>query len=95
MSDAKTDSRLLVCAALNQFKQEKQLPGDEIKAESIPLETPPNPEMGDIGMPMFIPDQTGMGDIIIDTNGKTVFWLWLLQLFIDRRDHARSKFFRG
>ncbi|MDY2923962.1 MAG: arginine--tRNA ligase [Treponema sp.] len=54
MSDAKTDSRLLVCAALNQFKQEKQLPGDEIKAESIPLETPPNPEMGDIGMPMFM-----------------------------------------
>nr|MCR4626398.1 arginine--tRNA ligase [Treponema sp.] len=54
MSDTKNDSRLLVCAALNQFKTEKNLAGDDVKPESIPLETPPNPEMGDIGMPMFM-----------------------------------------
>ena len=35
MSDTKNDSRILVCAALNQFKTEKNLAGDDVKPESM------------------------------------------------------------
>jgi arginyl-tRNA synthetase len=53
MSDAKNDCRIVVCAALNQFIQEKN-PGTEgVKADELVLQNPPDPSMGDIGIPMF------------------------------------------
>ena len=53
MADTKIACRAVVCAALNQFKKDKGLAGDEIQPESIAVENPPKPELGDIGMPMF------------------------------------------
>ncbi|MCR5289683.1 MAG: arginine--tRNA ligase [Treponema sp.] len=53
MADIKNDCRAIVCAALNQFKTEKNIQADAISAQAIAVETPPKPEMGDIGMPMF------------------------------------------
>ncbi|QTQ14348.1 arginine--tRNA ligase [Treponema parvum] len=54
MSNIKNDSRILICAALNMFKTSKGISGDEIDAASIQLENPPDPDMGDLGSPMFI-----------------------------------------
>jgi len=53
MSDIKNDCRAVVCAALNQFKKDKGIAADDVQPDSIQVETPPHPEMGDIGMPMF------------------------------------------
>ena len=53
MSDAKNDCRTAVCAALNTFIQEK-IPGAEsVAAEALVLQNPPDPAMGDIGIPLF------------------------------------------
>src|SRR5574344_103039 len=54
MADQKELCRVVVTAALNQFKTEKALEGDEIKADDVRVENPPKPEMGDIGAPMFL-----------------------------------------
>src|SRR5574344_5285 len=54
MADQKEMCRAVVTAALNQFKAEKALEGDEIKAEDVRVENPPKPEMGDIGAPLFL-----------------------------------------
>ncbi len=52
MADLKEQCRLLVADALNAFG--KELGTDNtVTAESLVVETPPNPEMGDIGIPMF------------------------------------------
>lgn len=53
MQDVKTECRAIVAAALNQFKVQKNIEADAVAAESIAVETPPKPEMGDIGMPLF------------------------------------------
>lgn len=53
MSDIKTEYRSIVAAALNQFKSQKNIEADDVSAESLQLVTPPNPEMGDLGIPMF------------------------------------------
>ncbi len=54
MSDIKNDSRSLVCTALNEFIKSKNPDAEEVQPENLSLETPPNPEMGDIGIPLFI-----------------------------------------
>lgn len=53
MSDVKNECRLVVAAALNQFKTQKSISSDEILSENLQIVTPPNPEMGDLGIPMF------------------------------------------
>jgi arginyl-tRNA synthetase len=54
MSDAKSDCRVVVCAALNQFIQEKNPEAASVKSDDLMLQTPPDPSMGDIGVPMFV-----------------------------------------
>ncbi len=53
MADQKDMFRSIVAAGLNEFKTKNALPGDEIPADSIRVENPPKPEMGDLGAPMF------------------------------------------
>ena len=52
MADLKEQCRLLVANALNAFGNELGMEA-VTTAESLVLETPPNPEMGDLGIPMF------------------------------------------
>ncbi|MBQ2315217.1 MAG: arginine--tRNA ligase [Treponema sp.] len=53
MADQKEICRAIVTAALNQFKEDKALPGDSVAESLVHMENPPRPEMGDIGAPMF------------------------------------------
>ncbi len=53
MADKKELFRAIVCKALCDYKNQKGLEA-EIQVESlVRVETPPKPEMGDIGVPMF------------------------------------------
>ncbi len=53
MADLKQESRALIAAAVNLLKNTKNADSPDISAESVTAEVPPNPEMGDIGFPMF------------------------------------------
>ena len=53
MADAKNDCRTVVCAALNEFIKGKDAAAEEVAAEKIQIQTPPDPAMGDVGVPMF------------------------------------------
>ena len=53
MADQKDIFRTIVTAAINQFKTEKSIEGDDVSEASVRIENPPKPEMGDIGAPMF------------------------------------------
>ena len=53
MADAKIECRAIVAAALNEFKNQKNIEGESVSADAISVENPPRPEMGDIGMPLF------------------------------------------
>ena len=52
MADQKEQFRALVCKALTQYKKEKGIEGD-MNFDAVRVETPPKPEMGDIGVPLF------------------------------------------
>ncbi len=52
MADLKEQCRILVADALNAFGRELGV-GEVATAEALVLETPPNPDMGDIGIPLF------------------------------------------
>src|SRR5574344_979472 len=54
MSDAKNDSRTVVCAALNQFIKSKDPSAADVAVDSVQTQTPPDTSMGDIGVPMFV-----------------------------------------
>ena len=54
MSDVKNDCRVVVCAALNQFIQEKNPGAEPVGTDALVLQNPPDPAMGDIGIPMFV-----------------------------------------
>ena len=54
MIGIKNICRLIVAQALNQFKQTKNPDLDDIKPEFLAAETPPNPQMGEAGFPMFV-----------------------------------------
>ena len=51
--DTKEQIRAAVAAALNQLKAEKNIQAEKIQASALTLETPPDPKMGDIGIPLF------------------------------------------
>ena len=53
MADAKETCRTIIAAALNEFIKEKNPEAEAIAAESIVVQNAPNPEMGDLGSPMF------------------------------------------
>ncbi|WP_407399437.1 arginine--tRNA ligase [Treponema sp.] len=52
MADQKEVFKSIVVKAIEQYKSEKA-PEAEINADSIRVEIPPKPEMGDLGIPMF------------------------------------------
>ncbi len=53
MTDAKTECRAVVAAALNVYMAE-QGASSAVEAGAVVMENPPRPEMGDWGMPMFL-----------------------------------------
>lgn len=54
MSDVKVDYRVVVASALNEFIKTKNIEASQVDAETIAVQTPPNPEMGDLGVPLFV-----------------------------------------
>ena len=54
MSDVKVDYRIVVASALNEFIKSKNIEAPAVDTESIAVQTPPNPEMGDLGVPLFV-----------------------------------------
>ncbi|MCI5830243.1 MAG: arginine--tRNA ligase [Treponema sp.] len=52
MADQKEVFKSIVVKAVEQYKAQKA-PEAEVKAESLRVEIPPKPEMGDLGIPMF------------------------------------------
>ena len=52
MADLKEQCGILIVKALNSVKAEMGLEGD-VGTDTLVLETPPNPQMGDVGVPMF------------------------------------------
>ena len=53
MADAKETCRTIIAAALNDFIKEKDPQAETVAPESIVVQNAPNPEMGDLGAPMF------------------------------------------
>lgn len=53
MSDIKCEFKKLVSDALNEFARQKQFDVEEITPDSLAVQNPPNPEMGDLGIPLF------------------------------------------
>lgn len=51
MAEVKSVMREVVCEALNDFINSKG--GEAVEAEKIVVQTTPNPEMGDLGVPLF------------------------------------------
>lgn len=54
MADIKSEYRAAVAAALNKIISEKNSRSEAIDENSLAIQTPPNPEMGDYGIPMFV-----------------------------------------
>ena len=54
MADVKTNVKAIVADAVNAFIKEKGLEVSQISFDSLQVVTPPNPEMGDLGVPMFV-----------------------------------------
>ena len=54
MADVKIDFKQIVANAVNDFIKEKGLEAETVNADSISVVTPPDPEMGDLGAPMFV-----------------------------------------
>ncbi|MBP3606970.1 MAG: arginine--tRNA ligase [Treponema sp.] len=54
MSDSKTTLKKLIAEAVNELISEKGIESDVITMENIVVQDSPNPEMGDIGSPMFV-----------------------------------------
>ena len=53
MADAKETCRTIIAAALNDFIKEIDPQAETVAPESIVVQNAPNPEMGDLGAPMF------------------------------------------
>lgn len=54
MADQKESFRNIVFEAVKAFRQEKAPESPEVSVDQIRVETPPKPEMGDLGVPMFM-----------------------------------------
>ena len=53
MADVKETCRNIIAAALNEFIKEKDPSAAAVDAATIVVQNAPNPEMGDLGSPMF------------------------------------------
>lgn len=53
MADLRTQCGIVAAEAINIFIKNKGLDVPAVEASGLLLETPPNPEMGDVGIPMF------------------------------------------
>ena len=53
MADVKDTCRAIIAAALNEFIKEKNPEAEAVSPENIVVQNAPNPEMGDLGSPMF------------------------------------------
>ena len=53
MADLRGECGVIVAKALNIFIKNKGFDVPEVESSSLLLETPPNPEMGDVGIPLF------------------------------------------
>ena len=53
MADSKSEFKEIIAKAVNEFIKAKGIEGEEVKAEAIVVQAAPNPEMGDLGAPMF------------------------------------------
>ena len=53
MADSKSEFKEIIAKAVNEFIKAKGIEGEEVKAEAIVVQAAPNPEMGDLGTPMF------------------------------------------
>lgn len=51
--DSRTQCSVIAAKALNSLIKEKALEVPEVLAETLLIETPPKPEMGDVGIPLF------------------------------------------
>lgn len=54
MADVKAEFKRLLADAVNEIIEEKKLDAPKTEAEKIVVQDSPNPEMGDIGSPMFM-----------------------------------------
>ena len=54
MADVKETCRAIIAAALNEFIKEKNPEAEAVSPETIVVQNAPNPEMGDLGAPMFV-----------------------------------------
>lgn len=54
MADVKSQFKNLLADAVNEIIKEKQIEAEKVLPEKIVVQDSPNPEMGDIGSPMFI-----------------------------------------
>ena len=54
MSDSKIEFKNLVVSAVEMFRKEKGVEIDAALFEKAAVENPPKPEMGDLGVPMFV-----------------------------------------
>ncbi|BDC92820.1 arginine--tRNA ligase [Treponema bryantii] len=54
MADVKDTCRAIIAAALNEFIKEKDPAAEAVSADKIVVQNAPNPEMGDLGAPMFV-----------------------------------------
>jgi arginyl-tRNA synthetase len=53
MSDIRASWRALIADALNELISAKDSQAAALSAEDVTMETPPDPEMGDVGFPLF------------------------------------------
>ena len=54
MADTKSQFKSLIANAINEIIKEKNLGAETVAAEKVVVQPSPNPEMGDIGSPMFM-----------------------------------------
>ncbi|WP_407429133.1 arginine--tRNA ligase [Treponema sp.] len=54
MADVKTEFKNILAGAINSFIEGKGLEAEKVTAEKIVVQDSPNPQMGDIGSPMFM-----------------------------------------
>ncbi|MBQ7539014.1 MAG: arginine--tRNA ligase, partial [Treponema sp.] len=54
MADTKSQFKSIIADAVNEIIKEKNLETEAVSAEKIVVQPSPNPEMGDIGSPMFM-----------------------------------------
>ena len=53
MADQKIEFAQIIADGINEFIKAKGIEAENVTADSLHVETPPKPEMGDLGVPLF------------------------------------------